>query len=64
VIVKRMVIENSVEDRILALQQRKQDLADGSLGEGKGKKLGRLSVRDLANLFGLDARGRVLAGGN
>ncbi|KAJ7128105.1 SNF2 superfamily protein, partial [Mycena filopes] len=61
VIVKRMVIANTVEDRILALQERKQSLADGSLGEGAGKKIGRLSVRELANLFGLDARGRVLA---
>ena len=78
VVVERLVIENSVEDRILALQERKQDLADGSLGEGKGKKIGRecffalpfvldtdmlhpgLSVKELASLFGLDARGRVL----
>ncbi|KAF7350506.1 putative ATP-dependent helicase C23E6.02 [Mycena venus] len=61
VIVKRMVIANTVEDRILALQERKQSLADGSLGEGKGKKLGKLSVRELAELFNLDSRGRVLA---
>ncbi|KAJ7275100.1 SNF2 superfamily protein [Mycena rebaudengoi] len=61
VIVKRLVIENTVEDRILALQERKQKLADGSLGEGSGEKIGRLSVRELATLFGLDARGRVLA---
>ncbi|KAF7302742.1 SNF2 superfamily protein [Mycena chlorophos] len=61
VIVRRLVISNTVEDRILALQERKQSLADGSLGEGKGKKIGRLSVKELANLFGLDARGRVLA---
>ena len=26
-----------------------QNLADGSLGEGTGKKLGRMSVKDLAN---------------
>ncbi|KAJ7039861.1 SNF2 superfamily protein [Mycena alexandri] len=61
VIVKRLVIANTVEDRILALQERKKNLADGSLGEGSGKKIGRLSVRELANLFGLDARGHVLA---
>ncbi|KAJ7190933.1 SNF2 superfamily protein [Mycena pura] len=61
VLVRRLVIENTVEDRILALQERKQNLADGALGEGKGKKVGRLSVRELANLFGLDARGRVVA---
>ncbi|KIJ39030.1 hypothetical protein M422DRAFT_175767 [Sphaerobolus stellatus SS14] len=46
--VERLVIANTVEARILALQDRKQNLADGSLGEGTGKKLGRLSVADLA----------------
>ncbi|KAJ7660054.1 SNF2 family N-terminal domain-containing protein [Mycena rosella] len=61
VLVKRLVIENTVEDRILALQERKQGLADGSLGEGTAKKIGRLSVRELASLFGLNARGQVLA---
>ncbi|KAF7323759.1 SNF2 superfamily protein [Mycena kentingensis (nom. inval.)] len=60
VLVQRLVIENTVEDRIMALQERKQNLADGSLGEGKGKKIGRLTVGELANLFGLDHRGRVL----
>ncbi|KAF9240466.1 SNF2 family N-terminal domain-containing protein [Melanogaster broomeanus] len=67
--VRRLVIENTVEDRVLALQERKKDLADGSLGEGTGKKIGRLSVRELANLselltrgtvFGLDHHGNVL----
>ncbi|KAJ6590532.1 P-loop containing nucleoside triphosphate hydrolase protein, partial [Mycena vulgaris] len=51
----------TVEDRILALQERRQNLADGSLGEGGGRKIGKLSVRELANLFDLDARGRVFA---
>ncbi|KAF7349222.1 putative ATP-dependent helicase C23E6.02 [Mycena sanguinolenta] len=60
VIVNRLVIANTVEDRILALQQRKQDLADGSLGEGKGKKIAKMNVRELAALFNLDSRGRVL----
>ncbi|KAF8512668.1 SNF2 family N-terminal domain-containing protein [Hysterangium stoloniferum] len=57
VTVQRLVIEDTVESRILALQERKQNLADGSLGEGTGKKLGKLSIKDLANLFGLSARG-------
>ncbi|KII91157.1 hypothetical protein PLICRDRAFT_104830 [Plicaturopsis crispa FD-325 SS-3] len=48
VLVQRLVISNTVEDRILALQERKKNLADGSLGEGSGKKIGRLSVRELA----------------
>jgi SNF2 family DNA or RNA helicase len=60
VFVERLVIENTVEDRILALQERKQSLADGSFGEGTGKKIGRLSVRELASLFGLNARGERL----
>ncbi|TFK39291.1 SNF2 family N-terminal domain-containing protein [Crucibulum laeve] len=58
--VQRVVISDTVEDRVLAMQERKQTLADGSLGEGTGKKMGRLTVRELANLFGLDARGHVL----
>ncbi|KAJ2936849.1 hypothetical protein H1R20_g266, partial [Candolleomyces eurysporus] len=58
--VQRLVIAETVEDRIMALQERKQSLADGSLGEGKGKKMGKLTVRELANLFGLDDRGRVM----
>lgn len=39
--VHRLIIENSVEARVLALQARKRDLAEGSLGEGGGKKIGR-----------------------
>lgn len=60
VFVHRLVIANTVEDRVLALQERKRNLADGSLGEGSGKKIGRMSVRELANLFGLDHRGNRL----
>jgi len=29
-----------VEDRVLGLQEKKKNLADGSLGEGNGKKNG------------------------
>ena len=41
VTVERLVISGTVEDRILALQEQKKNLADGSLGEGNGKKIGR-----------------------
>ncbi|KAL4260457.1 SNF2/RAD54 helicase family protein [Pleurotus pulmonarius] len=58
--IQRLVIADTVEDRVLTMQERKQTLADGSLGEGSGKKIGKLTVRELANLFGLDARGRRL----
>ena len=49
VFVERLVIKDTVEDRVLALQERKKNLADGSLGEGNGKKVGRLSVKELAS---------------
>ncbi|KAL1744579.1 SNF2 family N-terminal domain-containing protein [Schizophyllum fasciatum] len=58
--VERLVVDDTVEDRILKLQERKALLADGALGEGKGKKIGRLSVKELANLFGLNMRGERL----
>ncbi|TFY57616.1 hypothetical protein EVG20_g8474 [Dentipellis fragilis] len=58
--VHRLVIANTVEDRVLAMQERKKNLADGALGEGSGKRVGRLSVKELANLFGLTARGNLL----
>lgn len=49
--IRRLVIENTVEQRILAIQSRKNDLSDGSLGEGNGKKMQRLSVKEIAALF-------------
>jgi hypothetical protein len=41
VTVERLVVANTVEDRVLDLQLRKKNLADGSLGEGNGQKIGR-----------------------
>ncbi|KZT61691.1 hypothetical protein CALCODRAFT_479724 [Calocera cornea HHB12733] len=52
VLVERLVIQNTIEDRILSLHQRKRGLADHSLGEGSGQKINKLSVRDLMELFG------------
>ncbi|RXK35500.1 hypothetical protein M231_07232 [Tremella mesenterica] len=51
--VKRLVIADTVEQRIMKLQEEKSALADGAMGEGKGAKLGRLSVGDLCRLFGV-----------
>ncbi|KAI0035171.1 SNF2 family N-terminal domain-containing protein [Vararia minispora EC-137] len=48
VFVERFVIQDTIEDRILALQERKKLIADSSLGESEGGRLGRLSVKDLA----------------
>lgn len=36
--VHRLVIDQTVEQRILDLQERKKKMADASLGEGSGQK--------------------------
>ncbi|WVR05014.1 hypothetical protein IAU60_002026 [Kwoniella sp. DSM 27419] len=54
--VHRLVIRDTVEQRIMALQDAKQALSDGAMGEGAGGRLGRLSVRDLMRLFGVGGR--------
>lgn len=48
-------IENTIEARILALQEKKKQLADGAFGEGGNQKLGRLSLQDLRMLFDRNA---------
>ncbi|KAH8921011.1 hypothetical protein BT69DRAFT_1351971 [Atractiella rhizophila] len=51
--VNRITIKQTVEERIKELQERKRLLVESSLGEGGGKKIGRLSVQDLCFLFGV-----------
>ncbi|GAA5838313.1 hypothetical protein JCM9279_003196 [Rhodotorula babjevae] len=55
--VNRLTIAKTVEQRILDMQKRKQGLADASMGEGSAVKMGKLTVADLAGLFGLNMRG-------
>ncbi|WVW83354.1 hypothetical protein I302_105373 [Kwoniella bestiolae CBS 10118] len=55
--VHRLVIENTVEQRIMTLQEEKQALSDGAMGEGAAGRLGRLSVRDLMRLFAVGGDG-------
>ncbi|OAV93554.1 hypothetical protein PTTG_27314 [Puccinia triticina 1-1 BBBD Race 1] len=50
IFVKRVMLTNTVEQRILALQKGKQDITDSTLGEGTGKKLKRMNVSELATL--------------
>lgn len=52
--VHRILIEGTVEDRIIELQERKRKLVDAALDEKAHKSLGRLDVRQLAFLFGVD----------
>ncbi|KAJ3023474.1 hypothetical protein HKX48_002901 [Thoreauomyces humboldtii] len=52
--VHSVTIPDTVEDRILALQQKKQALFNAALGEGDGAQSAanaRLSLRDLMSLF-------------
>ncbi|KAI9309031.1 SNF2 family N-terminal domain-containing protein [Cunninghamella echinulata] len=49
--VHRIFIKDTVEDRILELQRKKQELADSALGEGKTQKLGRLGMEEMLYLF-------------
>ncbi|OJT08730.1 hypothetical protein TRAPUB_340 [Trametes pubescens] len=53
VVVKRLVIKNSIEERMLVLQETKTHLADAALGEGSGTKLQKLSVKQIKALFGM-----------
>ena len=50
VMVHRLVAADTVEERILALQERKRDLARAAIGEG-GVAMGRLTREDLLGLL-------------
>ncbi len=54
VFITRMIIKDSVEERILTLQRDKQKIADSTLDGANFVKRNGLSVRDLAMLFGSD----------
>ncbi|KAG1047584.1 hypothetical protein G6F43_009972 [Rhizopus delemar] len=49
--VHRIFIKDTVEDRILELQNKKQAIADGVLGEGSSNSLGRLNAEEIIYLF-------------
>jgi len=50
----RLTIRNTVEERILALQERKRQLANAAI-EGAGNTVNKLSMHDILNLFRHDA---------
>jgi len=58
--VYRLFIANSVEQRILRLQQEKAQLAANAMGDAPGA-VGKtqLSVKDLMALFNVDAQGNI-----
>jgi len=48
-----VLVPETVEDRICALQDKKRELINAALDEKAGKSLSRLSVQNLMFLFGL-----------
>jgi len=58
VAVARIIVKNTVEERILALQEQKIALADAALGDEPAGRVGRLSVTELVGLFGTLTKGR------
>lgn len=49
--VHRILVEDTVEDRILALQDKKRQLIEGALDEKASSQVGRLGIQELAFLF-------------
>lgn len=56
--VQRILIEGTVEDRIIQLQDKKRQLISQALDEEAGANLARLGVRELAYLFNVNADGQ------
>lgn len=55
VTVHRVLIQETVEDRIIALQEKKRALISEALDEKQGNNIARLGVEELAYLFGITA---------
>lgn len=49
--VHRILVQKTVEDRILDLQNKKRELIEGALDETAGKRISRLGERELKFLF-------------
>ena len=60
VLVYKLTIKNSVEERILQLQDKKRELAKAAIGDGdmQGRaKAAKMSMKDIMFLFKRDAEG-------
>jgi len=52
VFVARIIVQKTVEERILELQEKKKAIAETALGDDPTARLGRLSLEELVGLFG------------
>lgn len=63
--VHRLLVPETVEDRILALQEKKKELIETALDETAAKNVSRLGVRELGYLFvsflSFNARGLLIS---
>jgi SNF2 family DNA or RNA helicase len=50
--VTRIIVKDSVEERILTLQEHKKQISAAALGDNDAGRLGKLSLQDLIGLFG------------
>ncbi|KAF4124468.1 Superfamily II DNA or RNA helicase, SNF2 family [Geosmithia morbida] len=51
VVVYRILTTDTVEDRIVELQERKKEMVEAALDESESRKIGRLSTKELRFLF-------------
>jgi SNF2 family DNA or RNA helicase len=49
--VYRILTQDTVEDRIVALQEKKKNMVESALDESESRKIGRLGVNELRYLF-------------
>jgi SNF2 family DNA or RNA helicase len=49
--VHRILTEATVEDRIIALQEKKKNMIESAMDEAEGRKISRLSINELKYLF-------------
>ena len=49
--VHRILVAETIEDRIIALQEKKRKLIDGALDEKASQSIGRLGIQELSFLF-------------
>ena len=60
-VMKHAELQNTVEQRILSMQNDKRGIAEAALSSGTGGAGRRLQLADLFRLFGLTRRGNPAA---
>ena len=56
--VSRLIIEGTVEERILELQESKKEIASTAMGDEESKRVKGLGIRQLLGLFGKISKDR------